>query len=181
VQGPQRWAILPGHGDLRSGLETADIAVRNQFILPPHFTARADPKGGVHVHWLLAHCAVFKERMCSVRVPPRASPQSAFGHSHAETEISELWSCDRNHRGAMSRSGVLDVTCGSVGCQLRRRTRRSPAEPGYEGDDSASLATPHAVLLAVPRPEAELRPGPHIVRRPVTPVNRRGVGSSPSQ
>ncbi|MGH8887097.1 MAG: hypothetical protein ACRDYX_18385 [Egibacteraceae bacterium] len=26
-------------------------------------TPSPDPKGGVHVHWLLTHCAVFKERV----------------------------------------------------------------------------------------------------------------------
>jgi hypothetical protein len=47
--------------------------------VPPHFTTCVDPKGGVHVHWLLAHCAVFKERVLLARVPPRHLPGSAFG------------------------------------------------------------------------------------------------------
>ncbi len=44
-------------------------AIRIQFKQPSYFmmTTRAppmvNPKDGVHVHWLLTHCAVFKERV----------------------------------------------------------------------------------------------------------------------
>jgi hypothetical protein len=58
-------------------------AARNQFISDRLFSRilndtaskkampPSDPKDGVHVHWLLAHCAVFKERARSARVPPQ--------------------------------------------------------------------------------------------------------------
>ena len=57
----------------RSGSRTAGLKLPGtRVIRPPYFTvlirrtheacSGTDPKGGVHMHWLLAHCAVFKER-----------------------------------------------------------------------------------------------------------------------
>ena len=79
--GPSKVGDLPGHGDSIQFM-TADLAVRNQSHTPPCFTADAVPKGGVHVHWLLAHCAVFKERA-------RFHPSSPLRH-RAEAWLSSV-------------------------------------------------------------------------------------------
>jgi hypothetical protein len=76
-------SVDPGPGNSWSSCPESRV------IRPPHFmdtpwrATGSNPKGGVHVHWLLAHCAVFKERDA---LRPSSS-RCGFGHVGPPTAV----------------------------------------------------------------------------------------------